>query len=489
MKKATPVQINWKPDKNNPVPLYQQIVDYIYQKISSGDWPVGTRLPSQRALAEQFDVNRSTITSALDELTAFGIIRSGHGAGTLVINNTWGLMLPEFQKWEKYVTSGSFMENNQTIQTINRMEFEENIIRLGTGELDPRIFPKDKWNQVLKNLTPQIQSLGYLGPLGLPELQEALARHLASCGIHTSPSNILVTSGALQALQLISVVLLKPGSTVYTEAPSYMKSLQVFQSAGMRLSGVPMDEYGIQYWKLQNKTSLQSGHHSSILYTIPTNQNPTGITMEEGRRQELIDYCVSCQLPIIEDGAYLELCYAQEQPKTLKELDQSGMVIYLGTASKTLAPGLRIGWIVAPEPIVQRLGDVKMQMDYGASSISQWIFAEFLNSGLYGEYLQELKAILLHRRNCALKALQEHFSDLATWRIPKGGFYIWLTFKKELSVEMIFQEALKHRILLNPGDIYGFEKTNSLRLSFSYVTPEEFSLAAETLAKVVRHAV
>ena len=101
MKKATPVQINWKPDKNNPVPLYQQIVDYIYQKISSGDWPVGTRLPSQRALAEQFDVNRSTITSALDELTAFGIIRSGHGAGTLVINNTWGLMLPEFQKWEK----------------------------------------------------------------------------------------------------------------------------------------------------------------------------------------------------------------------------------------------------------------------------------------------------------------------------------------------------------------------------------------------------
>lgn len=220
MKKATPVQINWKPDKNNPVPLYQQIVDYIYQKISSGDWPVGTRLPSQRALAEQFDVNRSTITSALDELTAFGIIRSGHGAGTLVINNTWGLMLPEFQKWEKYVTSGSFMENNQTIQTINRMEFEENIIRLGTGELDPRIFPKDKWNQVLRNLTPQIQSLGYLGPLGLPELQEALARHLASCGIHTSPSNILVTSGALQALQLISVALLKPGSTVYTEAPS-----------------------------------------------------------------------------------------------------------------------------------------------------------------------------------------------------------------------------------------------------------------------------
>lgn len=154
MKKATPVQINWKPDKNNPVPLYQQIVDYIYQKISSDDWPVGTRLPSQRALAEQFDVNRSTITSALDELTAFGIIQSGHGAGTLVINNTWGLMLPEFQKWEKYVTSGSFMENNQTIQTINRMEFEENIIRLGTGELDPRIFPKDKWNQVVKNLTP-----------------------------------------------------------------------------------------------------------------------------------------------------------------------------------------------------------------------------------------------------------------------------------------------------------------------------------------------
>ncbi len=200
-----------------------------------------------------------------------------------------------------------------------------------------------------------------------------------------------------------------------------MKSLQVFQSAGMRLSGVPMDEYGIQYWKLQNKTSLPE--RTSLQYFVyDTNKSESNRYYDGGGKAAGIDRLL-CFLSASDHRRWsisgTLLC---QQPKTLKELDQSGMVIYLGTASKTLAPGLRIGWIVAPEPIVQRLGDVKMQMDYGASSISQWIFAEFLNSGLYGEYLQELKAILLHRRNCALKALQEHFSIFATCVYQKEDF-------------------------------------------------------------------
>lgn len=235
MKKSSPVQIDWSPDKTSAVPVYRQIVDFVLGKVSSGEWPIGTRLPAQRQLAEQFGVNRSTISTAMDELSSYGMLAGGHGAGTQIVSNTWSLLLPPSPDWNQYVSSGFFRANSATIQTINRLEFAPEILRLGTGELDPRLFPREIWAAVLDKLSRSIPSLGYLEPLGLLELREAVAAHMATLGVHTSPSCILITSGSLQALQLISACLLKSGYTVFTEAPSYLKSLQIFQSAGMRL--------------------------------------------------------------------------------------------------------------------------------------------------------------------------------------------------------------------------------------------------------------
>lgn len=366
------------------------------------------------------------------------------------------------------------------------MEFVPDMMRLGTGEPDPRLFPKRMWQYALENVSKKITSLGYLEPLGLPELRESISHYMEALGISAPPSRILITSGSLQALQLISVGLLKNGSTVYTEAPTYLKSLQVFQSAGMNLSGVPMDERGLQFWKLLPQLKCETPYNASILYTIPTNHNPTGITMSESRRKDLLVFCTSHRLPIIEDGAYGELCYESNPPQTLKSMDTSGMVIYLGSASKSLAPGLRIGWLIADEPIVQRLGDIKMQMDYGASSLSQWAFAEFLSTGMYHDHLTKLKAELLRRRNHALAVLSENYKDLANWNIPKGGFYIWLTLKNTVSMERLFEKAAESNILLNPGDIYDFKHNNSLRLSYAYTSCEEFEKAAKTLANIIR---
>ena len=319
-------------------------------------------------------------------------------------------------------------------------------------------------------------------PLGLLELRQALSAHLAELGIAAPPSCILITSGALQGLQLISACLLPRGATVFTEAPTYLKSLQVFQSAGMKLSGVPMDGEGLQFWKLGGALGTGRVQGDSILYTIPTNQNPTGITMGKGRREELMAFCREHRLPVIEDGAYHELCYDGPMPTPLKAMDQTGSVLYLGSASKTLAPGLRVGWIVAPEPIVQRLGDVKMQMDYGASSISQWILAEFLSSGLYASYLEGLKKELRRRRDHALKVLEGTYGGLGRWNRPSGGFYIWLTFQKALSMEKLFAQAGKAGILLNPGDLYDFGENRSLRLSYAYTSCQEFEAGANRLA-------
>lgn len=483
MKRLQPVTTDWKPDRASKIPLYRQIVVFIHSKVSKGEWPIGTRLPSQRALANMFSVNRSTIAFALDELKSYGIIEGRCGGGTVVSSNTWSLMLSP--DWSRYVSSGFFMANNPIIQSINDLEFDPGLIRLGTGEIDPRLFPSELWEKVMSRLSSSVRSLGYVQPLGLDGLRAALSSRMRSQGIDVPPSGILITSGSLQALQLISACLLKLGSTVFTEAPTYLKSLRVFQSAGIRLSGIPMDSDGMSSSALKSRLDVVSGD-CPILYTIPTNHNPTGITMSESRRHDIIKICTERRIPIIEDGAYNELYFGHHQSMPLKAADKNGMVIYLGSASKSLAPGLRIGWIAAPEPIVQRLGDVKMQTDYGASSVSQLIFSEFITSGFYDEYISFLKDELKKRRDSALNVLDRYYSGIADWNRPEGGFYIWVTFKNGISTDRLFHEAAKSGILLNPGDIYDFGSNNSLRLSYSYTTCDEFKSAAIRLADIIK---
>ena len=499
MPRATPISIDWKPDREAATPVTEQIVQYMCRQVSAGAWPIGARLPSQRAMAEAFGVNRSTIIAAVNELADYGIVEGLHGAGTRIVSNTWSLMLPGSPDWADYVSSGFFKANNETIQAINRLEFDPSKARLGTGELDPRLFPRDMWRTVLTQAAEKIESMGYPEPEGIPELREAIAAHMRTLGVETDPGQVLVTSGALQALQIISVSLLSAGSTVFCEAPSYIKSLQVFQSAGMRLQGVRMDGNGLAVDALREAIAGpgdapampgRTGHRrggESVLYTIPTNHNPTGVTMDAARRGELLACCVEQRLPIIEDGAYQDLVFdAAASPAPLKSMDETGMVIYLGSASKALAPGLRIGWIVAPEPIVHRLADVKMQMDYGASRLSQWVFARFLTSGMYDRFLDGLRGELRRRRDAALDTLGRLFSHSAHWNVPGGGFYVWLTFDRPMPMGRLFAKAAEAGVLLNPGDIYDFEANNSLRLSYAYTTPAEFKAASERLASVVR---
>ncbi|WP_043164646.1 PLP-dependent aminotransferase family protein [Bifidobacterium callitrichos] len=498
MARSAPLDIDWAPDRTSGRPVTEQIVDFMCERISSGAWPIGSRLPSQRAMAERFGVNRSTVIAAVEELADYGIVEGRRGGGTRIVSNTWSLMLPGAPDWADYVSSGFFKANNTTIQTINRLEFDHTKTRLGTGELDPRLFPRDMWRRVAREAADRIDSLGYPPPEGLDVLREAIAAHMREWGVDCRPERILVSSGALQGLQMISVSLLSAGSTVYAEAPSYIKSLQVFQSAGMRLTGVPMDGRGLDVNALGKLLGDDTAtiaptlnpiratdHGDAVLYTIPTNHNPTGITMPEERRRALLAACTEHRLPIIEDCAYQDLVFEGPTPRSLAALDDNGMVITVGSASKALAPGLRIGWVCADERIVHRLADVKMQMDYGASTLSQWVFARFLDSGLYAEYLESLCAELRRRRDAALETLDRLFAGRAHWNVPRGGFYIWLTFDEPVHMGRLFQRAIDHGILLNPGDIYDFRGNNALRLSYVYTTPEEFAGAAQVLADLV----
>ncbi|WP_432404000.1 PLP-dependent aminotransferase family protein [Wukongibacter sp. M2B1] len=478
------VIIDWKPDKNLSTPIYKQIIGYVRGKISNGEWEIGEKLPTQRQLSDGFNVNRSTIIQALDELKAEGLIEAKGSKGTVIVNNTWSVLASTPPpNWQDYIESGIHRPNLSTIQVINNLEFKPEMIRLGTGELSPDVFPRKMMKKIMGRVSDKMSSLGYEQPKGSLYLRKILSQYLKKYDINVSPSSILIVSGSLQALQLISMGILHHGSMVLTEKPSYLKSLHVFQSAGMNLKGVNMDDYGIITGEIKKR---KSNNKTTLLYTIPTFHNPTGIVMPDRRRKEILEICEEERLPIIEDDAYRELWLDDEPPMPIKSRDGSGIVLYLGSISKTLAAGLRIGWLVGPQPVIDRLGDIKMQTDYGASSLSQLILAEWMSSGLYDEYLIMLRKEIKLRREIALRTLEDNFSDIATWNRPKGGFYIWTNLERKISMNKLFTSAVKRNLLINPGNIYDFSYNQNLRISYSYASLDDLEMGLKKLSQLIR---
>ena len=477
------LDINWKPDRNIPTRLNIQIVNFIKNKIATGEWSVGFKLPSQRTLSEIFNVNRSTVVAALEELKAEGIIHGNAGGGTTVINNTWTLMSNNHShNWLPYLSSGLHQTNRNIMQLINQAEFQPDIIRMGSCEPSPELIPNKMIQGVLKKLSKSMPSLGYEEPKGSIQLRKEVCTYLKTIGIEVDPSSVLITSGVLQALQIISIGLLHKNSVIYVEKPSYLYSLRTFQSFGMQPSGIKMDDEGIEIKDLLERHKRRKGE---MLFTIPTFQNPTGSVMSLERRKILIDACNKERLPIIEDDVYREIWFDEQPPQPIKAFDHNGLVLYTGGISKNLSPGLRIGWIVGAEKVIEKLADIKMQMDYGTSSISQNVTTELLSSGLYHQHNDIMRKNVKIRRDTALAALKKYFTGIGTWNIPRGGYFIWLKLNEGISMYELFTKALSRKVLVHPGDLYEFHSDQYLRISYSYASLEEIDYGIKVLSELV----
>ncbi|MDQ0192252.1 aminotransferase-like domain-containing protein [Paenibacillus wynnii] len=471
----------WRPDSSLALPLHIQISGYIQDKIRSGAWPAGMRLAAQRDLARQLGVNRSTLVSALGQLTALGLIEGRRGGGTRV-SMSGDTQSNRAGNWNDYVEEGIHYPNLPTIQAINRLEFTDGLIRLGTGELSPELLPNETMKSILADLSRQSLPLSYEEPLGSLQLRTAISKELSNIGIQAAPSSILILSGALQGLQLIAQSLLPRGSTLLLEKPSYLYSIHSFQSAGVKLYGLPMDSEGVMTQGIEAEVHRTK---ASLLYTIPTYHNPTGILMTEERRHSLMNTTRALGLPVLEDGAYQDLWLDIPPPPPLKALDREGRVLHLGTLSKTVSPGLRIGWAVGPEPVIRRLADIKMQSDYGSSSLSQLLAAKWLEEGHHARHCEVLRMELRQRRDAVLEMLRTHFGHLASWNRPAGGFYIWLSLNKPLPLTKLFRAALEAGLLLNTGDLYNRNDSSHLRLSYAYASLTELEIGIIRLAELV----
>ncbi|MEN8698749.1 PLP-dependent aminotransferase family protein [Bacillus infantis] len=463
-------------------PKYLQIAEYIKERISTGEWPVGSIIPSQRELAKQFGVNRSTSTAAIEELMAEGLLEGAVGRGTAVVNNTWTLMNSRpHPNWNENVEWGIHQASLETVRKINESESDSGLIQLSKGELSPDMFPLGRMRQIMNLVSAEMKPFGYEEPRGNKRLRQAVSSYLEKRGLKVSPSSILIVSGSLQALHLISIGLLQKGTKVYLEDPSYLNSLSVFQSAGMKLKGLPMDEEGII------PASIPSGPEGkSVLYCNPTFHNPTGALSGVNRRRNIVKECSYRRIPIIEDDVYRDLWLEESPPAPMKAEDSAGNILYTGSLSKTLTPGLRIGWLAGPEPVIERLADLKMQSDYGSSSLSQQIAARWLEDGSYDQHLHYVREELRIRREAAAAELEKQMKEYAVWTLPRGGFFIWIQLRPEYQRRNLFEKALSKGILLNPGSIYSPKPDWHIRLSYAFASIEEIKEGIAVLASILK---
>lgn len=455
--------MQWELDKKPHTPVYVQIMELIIEAIQSGELEAGEKIPTERQLAQNFAVNRSTIVHALDEMASLGWIVRKQGSGTRVSEGNWGRYSTPRTNWQAYLSHNVFHRMNPYIEQVKELTREEDVLDLYTGELPHELIPdfqlpNYRWEDFL-NKEAQLSEQGY------QPLQQAIIQRMEEENLKVHENQLLITSGAQQGLFLILQVLLEPGDSVAVENPSFLYSLPIFQAAGIRLYGLEMDDNGIQPNELKK---LIVNRKIKMVVLNPNFQNPTGKTMSLERRRGIIQVCRTYQVPIVEDDVFGDLNFRQKQP-TLKSL-APGQVIYLGSLSKILGSSTRVGWICAPKSLIEPLAEARQVMDFSLSIFPQVLATSALTDPTYEAKLMTLKQIIEKREESFWTAMQEFESD---WKIGpiSGGFYAWLIWKKGDISTKKWQYFLDEGILVAPSFLFSDQK-NAFRLNFTRL-PEE----------------
>ncbi len=382
---------------------------------------------------------------------------------------------------------------SSAIRELLKVTEQPDMISFAGGLPASETFPVEEMavaaDRVLRDFGPQ--ALQYSTTEGYRPLREWVAEHTAP-GLTISPDNILITSGSQQALDLLGKIFINPGDRLVVEVPTYMGALQAFNAYEAEYVSVPSDDQGMITAELE--PALQIG--PKLIYTMPTFQNPTGVTLTLDRRQQMVELAQRYGVPIIEDDAYGELRFEGSPiPKILAVAgsasngmgEYNGSVIYLSTFSKTLAPGLRLAWIVAPLEVIRKLVQAKQGADLHSATLNQMIAYEAVCDGFLQQHLPLIRRVYRERREVMLTALTEHFPPEVHWTRPDGGLFLWVTLPPEVSGEELLPAALTAKVAFVPGAPMfpngGGE--NTLRLNFSNATPAQIRAGIARLGRVL----
>ncbi|NWA03934.1 aminotransferase-like domain-containing protein [Pseudomonas gingeri] len=323
---------------------------------------------------------------------------------------------------------------------------------------------------------------------GEPALREALAVEARALGIDCQASQVLVVSGSQQTLDLAAKLHIDKGTEIFLEAPTYLAALQIFQLFGADCLTIPQEQDGPDL--LQLRARLEK-HRPAFIYLIPTFQNPSAVCYSEAKRAGVAALLDEFGVTLIEDEPYRELSYDGVNAVPIAGRLQRASWIYTGTVSKTLAPGLRIGYLIASPDLFPHLLKLKQSADLHSNRVGQWQALQWIGTEKYRRHLLALRDFYRIRRDAFALALEKHFADLADWQVPQGGLFFWLTLKQPLDTRTLLDAALARDVAFMPGEPFFAEperNPGNLRLNFSHIAPERLDEGLRRLAAVVRHA-
>jgi len=379
------------------------------------------------------------------------------------------------------------------IRELLKLTNKPEIISFAGGLPAPQTFPSEQMAELAQRIIKENSktALQYGPTEGLPELKEQILKLLCEEeGINAGPANILVTTASQQALDIVGRSFIDPSDPILVELPSYIGGLQVFNSYGAKLMGVKADDNGLLTADLDAKLSKlrQDDEHYKFIYVVPDFQNPSGVTMSAHRRAELVKISERYDVFLVEDSPYRQIRFEGTAPQTLYKMNNTGNVISLFTFSKTLAPGLRLGFILADEAIIQKMAILKQSLDLCTSSLNQLLAAEFLKSGMFRQHVQGIKTLYKSKKDLMLQTLEREMPEGVTWTKPEGGLFLWVRLPEHMNADELFYEAIKENVAYVVGSAFHCDGSgqNTMRLNFSYPSLEQIEEGIKRLAKVIK---
>lgn len=478
MARSAPLNQLIQLDKNAPEPLYQQVIRAVREGIAQGALRPGDKLPPTRDLAEQLGIARQGVVNAYTELLSEGVLIAYAGRGT-------------------YIAGEAIRSDPSTLPSLAAnpavASIKPEMIAFAGGSPAEEFLPVAALRRSIEAVLARdgAAAVAYEETEGYPPLRAAVASYLDSLGIPAKPSQVLITGGCQQALDLAIQSLLNAGDTLLTTNPTYTGILDICRIRRVNVIGVPCDAQGMKTDLLE---SYIEQHRPKLIYSAPTHHNPTGTVMPTHRRRMLLRIAADARIPILEDGVYHELNYNGDLPLPLKALDEYGVVIHANGFSKIVLPGTRIGYLIAEGEWWERALRVKQAADICTPGLNQRAMHHFLVSGVLAGHLDRVRSACRIRRDAAVAAARQHLPQGSNWNVPTGGVYLWVKLPQNgVTAAQLYAAALRQGVTFAMGAEFFTEATSEspyyMRLNFAAQPPERIEEGMARLGAAYRQLI